>query len=370
MLSVIAGSLITVIAVAFSGTMIAIQQAATQYTPRVLRNFTKDRGNQWVLGMYIGTFAYALLVLRRVRGEDGNLGAIVPSLSISAAMLLALISLGFLIYFIHHMSEALQVSSLLSAIRQELNAEIARLHPPASEATQAPQGAAGRDSEAIGHEKAVRFEAEGYLRLIDHERLARAARDGVRLLEVEVGIGEYLRRGDVIVRAFTESPPGDDFVDDVRAAFQVDRDRSVQQDPLFGIRQMVDIAVKALSPGINDPTTAEQALDHLGSVINDLLTREVCSPVQIFAGPARISCKAPTFATYVEASFDQIRRAARSNLHVSLHLLAVLRSLLGRAPDEHHAVVLRNQLDQVIEGFDRDPLGRRDLALLARAWRS
>ena len=148
--------------------MIAIQQAATQYTPRVLRNFTKDRGNQWVLGMYIGTFAYALLVLRRVRGEDGDINAIVPSLSISAAMLLALLSLGFLIYFIHHMSEALQVSSLLSAIRRELNEEIARLYPERDDAEQ-PQALA---AEPVGHEREVRFDSEGYLRLIDRERLA------------------------------------------------------------------------------------------------------------------------------------------------------------------------------------------------------
>lgn len=368
-LSVIAGSLITVLAVAFSGTMIAIQQAATQYTPRVLRNFTKDRGNQWVLGMYISTFAYALLVLRRVRGEDGDLDAIVPSISISAAMLLALLSLGFLIYFIHHVAESLQVSYLLSAIRRELNDEITRLHPQIEGELDPDEHEAARDREAIGHEIEVAFDAEGYLRLIDHERLASSARHRMRLIRVEVGIGEYLRPGDVIVRGFTDNAPGEDFERDMRAAFQVDRDRSVQQDPLFGVRQIVDIAVKALSPGINDPTTAEQALDHLGGVLNTLQTRKLRTTDRVCEDGTVIWCKAPSFEDYVQACFAQIRRAARSNLHVSLHLIGIVRSLLERATRQEHVVPLRNQLDEVVDGFDESALGTRDRALLQHGWR-
>src|SRR5690606_6921401 len=127
LLSTIAGSLITVATVAFSITIVAVQQAASQYSPRVLRTFTNDRGNQIVLGMFIATFTYALLVMRQVRTSGEGQGGFVPAMSITVAIVLSLGSLGLLIYFFHHSTELLRVEHILNAVRRETARELDRL---------------------------------------------------------------------------------------------------------------------------------------------------------------------------------------------------------------------------------------------------
>mgnify|MGYP000871630763 CR=1 FL=1 len=370
-LSVIAGSLITVIAVAFSVTIIAIQQASTQFTPRVLRNFTRDRGNQIVLGTYIATFAYSLLVLRRVREAGGDVEGFVPSVAISTAMLLALVSLGLLVYFIHHVSEALQVSAVLSSIRRDLDHELMRMFP----------GSVGHDagepadfdalmstwaSSCDGPHAAVTCDAEGFLRRINDAELAAALPDEANFAIVDVRIGQYVRPGDVVVRVWSDPPPGEELTERMRGAFQLDRDRSLQQDPLFGIRQIVDIGVKALSPGINDPTTAEHALDHLGGALTMLVHRDLPSPMRVLSNGARVLFRTPTFADYVEACFAQLRRAARSDLHVSLYLIDILGRLANQS-SRARSSSLRHQLEEVVAGFDQEGLTDRERTTLRRA---
>lgn len=366
-LSVIAGSLITVVAVAFSVTIIAIQQASTQFTPRVLRNFTRDRGNQLVLATYIGTFTYALLVLRRVR-EAGLAGpAFVPAISISVAILLSVISLGMLVYFIHHAAESLQVSYLLSSIRRELDEEIDKQFPDSEEeGDPAVRFAEPFDARLEANPLEVTSEREGYLVRVDLSGLAMAAASRFRTLHVEVQIGDYVRPGDVLFRAPDEGRADDDFLERARAAFQLDRDRSVEQDPLFGIRQITDIAIKALSPGINDPTTAEQALDFLGGAVNHLLDRAIPSPRRVTREGVRLVLRSPSFAEFVDACFCQIRSAARRDLQVSLRLISVLRGLLQRTTSESRARHLRRRIDEVRAGFDWEQLtadGRASLRL-------
>jgi len=369
-LSVIAGSLITVIAVAFSVTIIAIQQASTQFTPRVLRNFTRDRGNQIVLGTYIATFAYSLLVLRRVREASADGEGFVPSVAISTAMLLALVSLALLVYFIHHISESLQVSSLLSSIRRELDRELIRMFPATlgqdeGEPADFDASLAEWAAERVGHEATAVCDDEGYLRRIDEEELTAVVADGTRFVSIDVQIGQYVRPGDVLVRAWSDQPLGDDFTERARGAFQLDRNRSLQQDPLFGIRQIVDIGVKALSPGINDPTTAEQALDQLGGALTVLASRSMPSPMRVLANSARVLFRTPTFADYVDASFAQIRRAARSNLHVSQYLINILRMLLVQSSSSR-ASSLRHQIEEVMVGFDGEGLTDSERGALSR----
>lgn len=372
-LSVVAGSLITVVAVAFSMTMIALQQASTQFTPRVLRNFTRDRGNQVVLGVYIGTFTYALLVLRQVREESAIGGEFVPSLAISTGMLLALISLALLVYFIHHVSDSLQVSSLLSAIRRELDQELKQVFPDAlGEAADDPRAydALMRDTAGacLGHEVTVKSEEEGYLRRIDQEELDAAMKDSghVRLSRVSVCVGEYVQAGDVLLRAWCKEPADEAFVTRIRWAFQLDSERSIQQDPLFGIRQLVDISVKALSPGVNDPTTAEQAIDHLGGALALLVHRSMPASLRVL-GESQILFRAPTFGDYLDAAFAQIRRAARTDMHVSLYMIAVLQKLMAQGTSPSRRAALSQQISEIVAGFQEKDLTDRERHLLHRA---
>lgn len=351
-LSVIAGSLITVIAVAFSVTMIALQQASTQFTPRVLRNFTRDRGNQIVLGTYIATFAYALLVLRRVRASGAEGGEFVPSIAISVAMLMSLVSLALLVYFIHHVSDSLQVSTLLSAIRRELDGEIRRMFPESTgrEAEEPPAFEELVASVAEAKVVTVRSAEEGYLRHIDQEQLG-AKLDGARLVRIDVAIGHYLYPNDALFRAWIPKNDSEAQLDCLRWAFHLDRERSVEQDPLFGIQQLVDIAVKALSPGVNDPTTAAQALDQIGGTMTLLLNRSLRSPLRIIGQDVPVLFHAPDLGDFVHASFAQIRRAARADIHVSLHLIQILGRLIDTCGGPR-AAPLRQELESVRAGLD------------------
>lgn len=360
LLSVVAGSLINVVAVTFSVTMIAIQQAATQYTPRLLRNFTSDPGNQIVLGTYLGTFTYALIVLRQVRGSEAETQAFIPTISIFVAIALALVSLGLLVYFIHHASEWLQVEQVLERTRAELASEIDSLFPEQfGAASQDPppfgkgltdRGAAGGD-EAGRHQQEVRSSGQGYLRYIDRRELLAGLSGGRRWAAVPVKIGDYLRPGIPLLRLLEGEELEREQLDRLHSAFQLDRSRSIRQDVLFGLRQMVDIALRALSPGVQDPTTAEQTIDFLSASIGALLSRELPSPERELDG-ARVTFCLPSFADYVDAAFTQIRRAARNDAHVSEHLLSALRSLVQSAPSAERAEPLQEQISFILSERD------------------
>lgn len=364
LLSTVAGSLITVISIAFSITIVALQQASTQYSPRVLRNFTKDRGNQIVLGSYLGTFTYALLVMRRVREPAEGQAGFVPALSITMAILLALASVGLLVYFIDHISKSLQVSMILASIRQEVEEEIAHLFP--SSFGQASTEPPSRESlirqlsrERRGRETSVSTTKAGYLRRIDEGQLDEAT-GGDRLVLVYPQIGDYLMRDEPVARIWSEEPPSQERQERISGAFVLDRERSIYQDPLFGVRQMVDIAVKALSPGINDPTTAEQSLSNLGDVVARLMDREFPSPLRRTEAGTGYLFNRPGFPDYVDASFSQIRRAADRNVHVTLYLLSLLKALGERAPDPERIAPLRRQVEEVLDALGSSGFTRGD----------
>lgn len=381
LLQVIAGSLITVISVAFSVTLIAIQQASAQYSPRLLQNFTSDRKNQIVLGTYVATFIYALLVLRQVREGPEDASAFVPAISLFVAFALALISLGMLIFYIHHITESLQLPFLLSQIRHELDEQIERQFPQTFGAqTFGEQGADAPEARELLREAAqaegravqiVCCEEEGYLKHIDEEalrgaleRLSRST--GVRLAEVPTPVGAYLRRGIVLVRVWTEQPLPEDVPRQVRSAFRLGGSRSVAQDPIYGFEQMADVAVKALSPSVNDPTTATQALDQIAAALSLVLNREIPSPARHFSAEGRCIFRVPGFSDFVEAAFGRIRRAAGEQVGVYLHLLELLEHLAEGCPTEKRAEALRHQLQELRAGVESSSASAHDKGTLEK----
>lgn len=353
LLSTIAGSFITVVAVAFSVTIVALQQAASQYTPRILRTFTSDRGNQVVLGTYIATFTYALLIMRQVRERTEGQDAFVPALSISMAIALALIGLGLLVYFIHHVSQSLQVSAIYTSITREVEGHIEKLFPStfgrASVEPPEPRVLAQETARyRRGAETVVESGAAGYLRRIDEGQLVEAADGEAHLVWVEPRIGDFVERGAALARIWADDPLPKEQYQQVRAAFVLDVDRSLHQDLLYGIRQIVDIGLKALSPGVNDPTTAEQCLDHLGSILAQLAEREFPSPVRRTEQRPLYVFNRPSFGDYAHASLSQLREAAEGQSHVTLHFLEVLRKLADRVPTPERAAPLRSQAEDVL----------------------
>jgi uncharacterized membrane protein len=375
-LSVVAGSLITVVAVAFSVTTVAMQQASTQYSPRILRNFTRDRGNQIVLGSYIATFVFCLLVLRRVRETSEGVPAFVPSIAITTAVALALVSFGLLVYFIHHVTRALQLSVILSTIGGDLRHELERRFPkPIGRASVEPLSSREMLESLPPHPdwqvREIRSEEIGYIRIIDQERITAAAREQELQAAIVVAVGEFVQRDQLLARLASPELVSDSIVAKLRAAFSTDVARTAEQDPLFAIQQLVDIALKALSPSTNDSTTAMQCLDQLGASLGLLLERELPEPSRDI-GRSRVVFTVPSIDEFVSACFASIRRSARAELRVSKHLIAVLHTLVSRVEAPGRLAVLRHAVDELdatlcwetFTSHERAEL-RRDLSSLA-----
>ena len=350
LLSVIAGSLITTISIAFSVTIIALQQMSSQFTPRVLRTFTADRGNQVVLGAYIGTFIYALLVLRQVRNEDSGV-PFVPAVSVTVALGLALVCLGLLIYFIHHISQLLQVSLFMDNIHDELIDELDALYPAGIgsnlDESAPPAGMVEKLEDAPGHQ-VLRSCQAGHLRSIDAESLFDAS-DGIApWIFVRPQVGSFVPHGCVLAVFPADASINEDQAASIRDAFVIDTERTLHQDPLFGVRQLVDIALKALSPALNDPTTAEYSLSNLGDVMGRLGQRKFPSNQRIGpAGETRYIFSRPTWDDFVDAAFSQIRRQAHDNVHVTNYLLKVLYEVARELPSGPRQSAIQRQVDEV-----------------------
>jgi len=351
LLSVVAGSMVTVISIAISLTIIALVQASAQFTPRVLRQFTASRPNQVVLGTYTATFVYALLVLRTIRSAEEGGAPFVPALSVTTAVGLALLCLGLLIFFIHHMSQSLQVAVILDEVRHELIAQIDEMYPQGI-----GQGVPDPPSLAViraqlkpnGNLVVVRSHRAGFVRHIDEQTLLEAPLASTQWLWIRPRIGEFVACGSIIAELDQSDSAADAVSDQIRRAFVIDRERTITQDPLFGIRQLVDIALKALSPGINDVTTAEYALYHLGDVAGRLAERTFPSAVRTAAnGQTQIIVTRPTWDDMIEAAFSQIRQAAANDVHATQTLLQVLHDLALRLPTGSRAHAIHRQVAEI-----------------------
>lgn len=371
LLSAVAGSLITAVALAFSATVVAIQQASSQYSPRVIRNFMRDRGNQVVFGAYSATFVYALLVLRQVREEGA--GGFVPALSVTTALAQALACVGLLIYFIHHVATSLQVTAIAANISGEVRRGLDTLYPAGTgEATGGERDGVGTTPSPDGPPAlVVRSPGAGFLLAIDADDLLPALPRGPVFARVRPAIGEYV---------LTDAPLLDLWGDvgadraslsrRLAGAFALGRERSHRQDLLFGVRQLVDIALKALSPGINDSTTAEHCLAHLADIVGQLADRPFPDPRRTAPGGANLLLNRPDFAAMVEAAFAQIRRAAAGDAHVTGYLLDLLAQLAPRATAADRRNALRRQVLAVLESLDRQgfaDIDRRELLARGRA---
>jgi uncharacterized membrane protein len=368
MLQAIAGSIITVAGVIFSVTIIALQQTSTQYSPRVLRNFMSDRGNQLVLGVFVGTFTYALLVLRSIKAENGG-EEFVPAIAISGALVLTLVAVGMLIYFIHHISQRIQVTSILSSVASETIAaheDHARWWQSDDEhrwrATRPGVPPTVPPSEAIpattvaDDERLLNAAESGYLQLVDIGALVKAAVGAEGTLRLLLAPGAWVQRG-APVAAFRPAEGAstapdrsalDGLADRLTEALAVGHERSLQQDVAFGVQQLADIAAKGLSPGMNDPTTAINAIDRLVEVLTAVGAAD--DPPRGFEdgdGTVRLEIPYPTYNELVGLGFDPIRRYGATDASVVVHLARAWSILRSALPPGRHAAI-REQARRMI----------------------
>lgn len=341
-LGAVSGSMITVASVVFSITIVTLTLASAQFGSRLLRTFIRDRGNQIVLGVFIATFLYSLLVLRSVRGSEGT--EFVPYLSVTLAVALAIASVGVLIYFIHHVSVSIQADQVVAAVAGEVNESIQRLFPEqlgGSPGDVAPHRQAPTLPDAADA-RVVRAGRDGYVQAIDADRLLELAHDHDLVLELVVRPGAFLAESSPILCGWPRDRVGDTLAADLSRTFVLGPHRSLTQDAEYGFHQLVEIAVRALSPGINDPFTAMSCLDRLGAVLCRLTGKRFPSAYRYDdEGTLRVVAETPTFAEFLDSALNQIRHNAASSPAVLIRLLEVVTRVAESARTDDQRAALR-----------------------------
>lgn len=352
-LGTIASSMITIAGVVFSMTLVALSLASSQLGPRLLRNFMRDTTNQLVLGTFVATFVYCLLVLRTIRRADEL--AFVPHLSVSIGVLFALVSLGVLIYFIHHVSVSIQADEVVARVGRELVHGIERLFPEqadrAEPSSESATSLAGLTAKIDSGARTVAAAEDGYLQFIDTDALMRLAGKEDVLFRLQRRPGQYVVMGCTLATVEPGERVNDDLAARVNAAFVMGDQRTAAQDIEFAIHQLVEIAVRALSPGINDPFTAITCVDRLGSALRRLAQRDMPSPYRFGKQDRlRMIVSAVTFPGIVDAAFNEIRQYARSSAAVTIRLLETITMIAGAVRCEEDRAALLRHAEMIARG--------------------
>jgi len=376
LLVAVASSMITVAGVVFSITLVALSLASSQYTSRVLRNFMTDRTNQTVLGVFVGIFAYCLVVLRTIR--EGPDIEFVPSMAVLGGVVLAFIGIVYLIYFIHHIATTIQASHILARIAAETVERIDHLFPESvgqKDEYYVDPDPSHTDPRRRWH--AAPASRTGYIQKVEAESLLAIARDQKTVVRMERRVGDFIIKGMPLASILTADdsrPPSLEAINRLSAAYAINAQRTTDQDAAYGIRQIVDVALKALSPGINDTTTAVMSLDYLTAILVRLCSRGIESPCRYDDGELRVITRGATFVSMVELAFDQIRQNAggSGNVAVFTRLVDAINTLEGQTQCPNRRVVLLQQaraLEEVIRrtipaSLDREPVQARAIRLL------
>lgn len=350
-LTVIAGSMIGVASTVFSITIAAVAYASGNYGPRLLTNFMEDRGNQFSLATFIGTFVYAVVVLRSVRAEgEAAAGAIdapattlpgfVPQLSLLVGFALMALSVAVLVYFLNHIPASIRINSVLQGIGERLLNDVRRDFPESTDGGEdqtAPQGGA------------IRAEATGYIQLIDYDAMAKVAGNADCRIALEVRTGDFVHPGMALGRV-CGGEADEELATQVRDAFTIGASRTPSQDPQFLIDELVEIGLRALSPGINDPFTAITALHWLGAATAELGRRDLRKSTAGETGEARRILPLPDdFAHYLARGFGAVRSAAATSRPAALVMLDALRHAAFTLDDERRQALLRREGARLLE---------------------
>jgi uncharacterized membrane protein len=359
-LNTIAGSTATLAGVVFSMTLVALTLASSQFGPLILRQFMRDVPNQIVIGAFVGTFLYCLLVLRAIRYGPGD--SFVPHASITVGMVLAFATLVLLIYFIHHVAVSIQSEQVSARVARDLTTVIDRLFPEQI-GEQGPKSREQRSewsraAEALSREsRPVRASTDGYLQVVDADALLTVASKANVVLRIEIVPGQHVVAGAPLAGVNPPSRLDDSLCALIRRAFEIGEQRTPTQDVRFAIDQLVEIALRALSPGVNEPFTALTCVDRLGAALCRLAGRETPSPYRIDdGGRLRIVAPVVEFEEAAAAAFDPLRRSGSGEAVVVMRLLDAIAAIAAavRKPVDREA--LRRHAERIrIDALARLP---------------
>ncbi|WP_191600817.1 DUF2254 domain-containing protein [Marinomonas algicola] len=362
LLAAIAGAMITVTSIAFSITIVALTLASSQFGPRLLRNFMMDSGTQVVLGSFISNFLYCILVFCALSFQEPY--AFKPGVTVVIAVLMTCISVGVLIYFIHHVAKSIQADVVIDDVYQELKRGIKNLEPSINQ-----QAKTGVNDETIEanltqrtQQKNVLASCSGYVQTIDHSALIALAADSDILIECLFRPGDFAVKNAVLAIIHSNNVADEKVTQLATKQIVLGGYRTPVQDPEFAIHQLVEIALRALSPGINDPYSAITCVDKLNSVLCDLT--KINFPNKGNYDPKnrlRLVCKVLTFDDIAKAAFDQIRQQAKSNVAVTIRLLESLQVLMTFAQNDKQKQFVSSQTKMIEEQQSRQSLSKDDL---------
>ncbi|MFG0264126.1 MAG: DUF2254 domain-containing protein [Rhodopirellula sp. JB055] len=334
LLATVAGSMITVAGVTFSLTILAVSHATSHFGPRLLDNFMRDRGNQITLGTFVATFLYCLLVLRVVRGEavpeswDMTVEAFVPQLSLFVSLILTIASVGELIYFIHHVPDSIHISTVLRRLATDMSAKFDELYPetlgvPLDEHKEPP-------TLAKDFLHAVPSSVTGYLQGIDEDELMSFAKKYQAVVRLKKRPGDFICRGEFLAEVTRTIDWNEDHSDQVRRGFTIGFSRTPTQDVFFILNEFVEVATRALSPGVNDPFTAMQCIDWLSDGLVQLSRRELPTRYRMDSeGELRIITTAVTRKDFVDSMLGQLIPYVQDDRNVSQYFIASMNRVLS-----------------------------------------
>jgi uncharacterized membrane protein len=342
-LSTIAGSMITVASLVFSMTLVTLTLASSQLGPRLIARFMADGVNQVVLGTFIATFLYALLVLQTV--TEGESEVFVPHISMTGALALTLISLGWLVYFIHHVADSIQADTVIAKVYDDLIQALDHLYPrlagqePASWATKPiPTDLLAQAPASIPAHRG------GYVQAIDTHALLSLAREHDLVIRIERRPGHFVIAQRPLMQAWPEARVTEQVIEAAAHNTVVGPKRTPTQDVEFSIGELVEIGVRALSPGINDPRTAMTCIDRLAAAMAHLMRSGERSPlIHDQDGTLRLITRPTTIEDAVDVAFNQLRQAANGHVAVLLRLIEALTALAEiAATDRERAALARH----------------------------
>lgn len=367
-LSTISSAMIGVAGTVFSITLVALTLASSQFGSRLLRNFMHERINQIVLGTYVSTYVYCLIVLNVV--SDGGEFTFVPAYSVLAALIATVANIVLLIIYIHHIAVSIQSDKIISDIAESLSENIGQLFP--EEMGEEPSGDEVRDLESLkksfGHKQPVTPSRNGYLRFINDAVLFKKATERDMLIVLKCRPGDYLIENMVVAEICCRERISSEEIRDFQKTFITGKSRTPQQDPEFAIHQMVEIAARALSSGINDPYTAIACIDNLTATMCYLARAGFPSGFRHDeAGRLRIIADVLDFEGMLDAAFDQIRQYSKSSPSVIIRLMEALVTInefannhaYKEAIQRHARMVLRMAEKNIDEKNDLDDLRKR-----------
>jgi uncharacterized membrane protein len=332
-LSTTALAMVSLATLVLTITMVVVQLAMGQFSPRIVQTILRDKPSQVAIGVFVATFAHSMLAMRAIRfGEEGQ----VPGLAIVTAFVLVLVSIAVLVVYVHHVGQALRVASLIELVSSDTRSVIDELYPDVVPGTD-------RDPDR----QTITASASGVISRFDDKRLVAHAREAGCRLELAGALGQFIPAGAPLVRIHGDPDRVDEH--EVGAAITLTMERALEHDPAYGFRMLVDIAERSLSESpFQDPTTAVQAIDRLHDCLRQLADRRLGDGRFVDEdGVTRLTVPTMDWDAYVHLAFDEIILAGAGSPQITRRLVAAFEDLATVVPDDRSAVI-REQLERLV----------------------